>query len=48
LFLTGILAFGRAFGYVFRVLSSGGLRVGGSEARLERGLSDDVIIFSQP
>jgi len=28
--------------------SSGGFRVGGAEARLKRGPSDDVIVLSQP
>jgi len=29
-------------------LGSGGFKVGGPEARLKRGPSDDVIILSQP
>jgi len=31
-----------------RLMSSGGLRVGGAEASLKRGPFDDVIILSQP
>jgi len=31
-----------------RQIRSGGLRVGGSVARLKRGLYDDVIILGQP
>jgi len=35
-------------GYHGTLSNSGGFRVGGPEARLKRGPSDDVIMFSQP
>ena len=39
----------RSVGYsVILCLASDGFRVGGGEARLKRGPSDDVIILSQP